>query len=471
MLKFERKIFDLTYYPNYSNIHYDNILYYIWQYMKFYNRKNEISDLKDMHLKSSKNAQMAILVGRRRVGKTMLALEYAKNHKSIYLFTSKKTEELLCQEFIEEIKVKFQMPVIGEIKRFKDVLKLLLEVSIKENITVIVDEFQEFYNINPAVFSEVQNLWDTYKSKSKIHLIFIGSVYSLMNKIFTNAKEPLFNRADRIFNIKPFSIKDTSLILKDYKNYSIQNLFDYHIFTGCMPRYLDIFVSNNLFSRKDIIDFMLSSNSPFLNEGKSILIEEFGKDYNTYFSILSLISSGKTSRPQIESILEKNIGGYLERLEKDFSIISKYKPFNAKEGSRLQKYRITDNFLTFWFRFIYSNWSTIESENFNYVKQIINRDFDSFTGLMLEKFFRELILESGKYNIVGSYWDRKGENEIDIVAVNELEKVLLFAEVKINKSKISINKLKQKCSKLIDDYKGYNIDFKAFSLEDANVYV
>lgn len=439
--------------------------------MKFYNRQGELNDLTTLYRQSKTHGKMIILTGRRRVGKTMLAREFAKSHPFIYLFVSKKTEELLCQEFVEEIKANFDVPVIGEIRHFKDILKLLFEISAKHNFTLIIDEFQEFYNINPAVFSEVQHLWDTYKNRAKINLIFIGSVYSLMYKIFMNAKEPLFNRADRVFSIKPFTIQNTALILKDYNHFSLKNLFNYYVFTGCMPRYIDILVSNNIFTFNEIVNFALSSNSPFLNEGKNILIEEFGKEYNTYFSILSLIASGKTSRPEMESILERNIGGYLDRLEKDFGIIEKYKPFDAKPGSRLQKYKIIDNFLVFWFRFIYSNWSAIETENFDYVKQIIQRDYDTYSGIMLEKFFRELILSSGKYNIVGSYWDRKGENEIDIVALNEMKKTILVAEVKLNKSKISISKLKEKSQKLLTSYPTFAVELKPLSLDDAETFL
>ncbi len=439
--------------------------------MKFYNRKTELAELDIIHKQSSQSGKMTILTGRRRVGKTLLALEFAKNHKFLYLFVSKKTEELLCQEFLKEINTHFSIPVIGEIKYFKDVFKLLLELSTQCNFTLIIDEFQEFYNINSAVFSEIQNLWDSYKAKSKINLIFIGSVYSLMHKIFLHANEPLFNRADRILSINPFTIKDTVQILKDYNNFSLNNLFDYYTITGCMPRYIDLLVSNDCFSLSEILDFILAPNSPFLHEGKNVLIEEFGKDYNTYFSILSLISSGKTSRPEIESILERNIGGYLDRLENDFGIVKKHKPVNAKPGSRLQKYKISDNFLTFWFRFIYSNWSAVETGNFDYIRKNIERDYSTYCGTMLENFFKELIASSGQYNIVGSYWDRKNENEIDIVAINEMEKQLFLAEVKLNKAKINMNKFKAKTITLLNSYKEYTSELAALSLEDAAAYL
>jgi AAA+ ATPase superfamily predicted ATPase len=124
-----------------------------------------------------------------------------------------------------------------------------------------------------------------------------------------------------------------------------------------------------------MVDFILKDNSPFLNEGKNLLIEEFGKDYGTYFSILELIAQGKTGRSEIESILEKPTGGFLDRLENDYHLIERYKSIHAKPKSRSQKYLIKDNFLKFWFRFIYKNRSAIEMGNFAYVKEIIRCDF------------------------------------------------------------------------------------------------
>lgn len=81
---------------------------------------------------------------------------------------------------------------------YRHVFRLLMEISKTEQIVLIIDEFQEFYNINQSVYSDIQN-------QTKAQLIFIGSVYSLMHKIFQNSKEPLFGRADRYIYLKPFS--------------------------------------------------------------------------------------------------------------------------------------------------------------------------------------------------------------------------------------------------------------------------
>ncbi|MBW1796583.1 MAG: ATP-binding protein [Deltaproteobacteria bacterium] len=439
--------------------------------MKFYGRQEELKELKKLYRQAKDSARMTVLTGRRRVGKTLLSLEFTRNHKFIYLFVSKKSEQLLCVEYIEEIKRIFNVPVIGEIRTFKDIFALLLEISRKEHFTLIIDEFQEFYNINPSVYSEMQHLWDVNKNRSKLNLILIGSVYSLMYKIFQNSKEPLFGRADRFLFIKPFAIKNINVILGDYGVSDLKTVFDYYVFTGGIPRYIDSLTANSAFSYKKIVDFALRTNSPFINEGKNLLIEEFGKEYGTYFSILELISVGKTARSEIESILERNTGGYLERLEKDYDIISKHKPINAKPNSRLQKYRINDNFLNFWFRFIYRNHSTIETCNFDYIKDLLERDYATYCGRILERFFHELFADTGRYNRIGSYWERGNQNEIDLVAINDMRKVIVISEVKLNKSKIDIETLKLKSRRLLSVYRAYKPEWLGLSLDDARKYI
>jgi len=313
--------------------------------MKFYNRNKELDSLHKLYQQSSESARMTVLTGRRRVGKTMLSLEFAQNYKFLYLFVSKKSEPLLCHEYIEEIKKTFTIPIIGQIQTFKDIFALLLEISRNERYTLIIDEVQEFFSINPSIFSDMQHLWDLNKNTCKLNLIFIGSVYSMLHKIFQDSKEPLFGRADRILFIKDFTIKTIKEVLSDHGIHDSKTLFDYYVFTGGMPKYIDLLISNSALSYNQAVDFILDTDSPFINEGKVLLIEEFGKEYGTYFSILELISIGKTARSEIESILECNIGGHLDRLENSYAIISKHKPIDAKPNSRLQKYKIMDNFL------------------------------------------------------------------------------------------------------------------------------
>ena len=434
--------------------------------MKFYNRQRELNNLKEIELSSKNSSKMSIIYGRRRVGKTTLVKK--AYDKKVYLFVSKKNEALLVQEFVLIIENELDTKILGEFKSFVKLFEYLLILSQTKPFTLIIDEFQEFFYINSSIFSDIQNLWDEYKNSTKLNLIFCGSIYSLMKKIFENQKEPLFNRANNKILLKPFKI-DTlqEYMIDNNPSYTPMDMLALYIFSGGVAKYLEIFYDKGSFSYEDMLKSIFAYNSLFIDEGKNILIEEFGKEYTTYFSILSLIASSKTSRSEIESILEKNIGGYLDRLENEYSIIKKIKPILAKEGSRNVKYEIIDNFLAFWFRFVFKYKSAVEIENYEFLQELVRRDFNTFAGKFLEKYIKEKLSLTKRYSIIGSYWERGNKNEIDIVAVDELNKNLLIAEVKLNKNKINLNLLEQKSKNLIPKFKDYHIEYKGFSLEDV----
>ena len=436
-----------------------------WKNMRFYNRQKELKNLKDIEVLSKKSSKMTVIVGRRRIGKTKLV--QVAYPKKVYLFVSKKNEALLYEEFISIIQNQLDIKVLGSFLKFKDLFEYLMNVSKATPFTLVIDEFQEFLHINVSIYSDMQNIWDSYKDETQMNLVLSGSIYSLMKKIFEDKKEPLFGRANNKIHLKPFDIKTIKEILQEhYPAYLDKDLLSFYILTGGVAKYVELFVDNSAFTLEKQLSLIFDEHSLFLDEGKNLLIEEFGKEYTTYFSILSLISSSKTARSEMESILGKNIGGYLDRLENEYTIIKKVKPIFAKEGSRTVKYEIIDNFFNFWFRFIYKYKSTIEIENYVYVKDIIKRDFSTFSGRFLEKYFIEKLKSSGEFSNIGTYWERGNQNEIDIVAVNDETKTMLIAEVKINLRKININVLKEKASKLTNKYKHYDIKYVGYSLED-----
>jgi len=433
--------------------------------MKFYNREQELKKLHQIEELSKVSSKMSIIVGRRRIGKTSLIKK--AYDKKVYLFVSKKSEALLCEEFISIIENELEVKVLGIYSSFAKLFEYLLDLAKEQHFTLVIDEFQEFLSINKTIYSDLQNLWDSYKDTTKLNLVLSGSIYSLMKKIFEDKKEPLFNRADLKIHLKPFTVITLQDILQDnYPKFTNEDLLSFYTITGGVAKYVELFVTFKAFTLKEQLDVIYEENSLFLEEGKNILVEEFGKEYTTYFSILSLIAAGKTARADMESILQKDVGGYLERLEREYSVIKRVKPIFAKEGSRVLKYEIVDNFFSFWFRFIYKYRSTIEIENYEYVKNIAKRDFSTYSGKFLEKWFIEKLKLTHQYSQIGNYWERGNKNEIDIVAVNEIEKTMLIAEVKINPKKISIKKLQEKSQKLISKFQDYTIDYRGLSLDD-----
>ncbi len=436
--------------------------------MKFYGRSAELVQLQHLSQRAyAGHGTMTLMVGRRRVGKTYLIKEcYQDDPNFLYFFVARKSQELLCEEYLKIISTKFTIPNWSVINSFLGLFEFILQQACATPLTVVFDEFQDFQYVDPAIFSGMQNLWDSYKHKSKIHIIACGSLYSIMCKIFENSKEPLFGRADTKIHLKPLKITDLKQILMDENQYSAENILTLYAIVGGIPRYLELLQVEHAWDLNAILPAMLNENSFFVNEGKDVLIEELGKDYRTYFSILSLISTGKTSRPAIESVLQTTTGGYIERLEQDFNIIERHRPMFAEENSRNIKYFIKDNFLNFWFRYFNKNQSAAEIGNFTYIINLIKEDFLTYSGRYLEQMVRELLAASGEYNIIGSYWEKDGSNEIDIIACNDHKKIMLIADVKLQSKKLNLDKLKYKAEKIIAKHSDYQIQFAGFSLEN-----
>lgn len=435
--------------------------------IRFYNREKELALLENTWVKSQKFAQMTFVVGRRRIGKTTLLTKAYEAGPMVYLFVAKKNEILLCEEFLEEISNSLGVEVFGTMRTFKDVFGFMMELSQTHNFTVIIDEFQEFYNINPSIYSDMQNIWDLKKNGSKMNLVLCGSVYSMMKRIFENAKEPLFGRATARIYLKAFDISTIKEIFEDYHpKYSSENLLAFYMLTGGVAKYVELLAEANAFTLDTILEEVFSANSLFLDEGRNVLVDEFGKDYGNYFSILSLIASGKTSRSVMESVLEMQIGGFLDRLENDFGLITKVRPILSKPYGRNVRYMINDQFLNFWFRFIYKYRGAIEMGNLEYVKKIVRRDYKTYSGLVLERYFVNKIVSEEDLSEIGSYWEKNNQNEIDIVALNCYQKKAIIIEVKRQQENIKMNVLRQKATSLVAKLENYTIEYRGLSMKD-----
>ena len=435
--------------------------------MKFYDRKKEQEILLQNKNQSEKSACFTVMVGRRRIGKTSLLLESVRGQKYLYLFVARKNENLLCSQFQSDAEKMLGLKIFGTITQFRDLFEQLLIFATREHFTLIIDEFQEFESVNPAIFSDIQNLWDQYKDKARINFIACGSIYSLMMKIFENRKEPLFGRLSSKIILQPFSVSVTKEILREYNaKYTPEDLLCLYLLTGGVAKYIELLMDAGAVTHKQMLDMVTRADSPFIGEGKDLLISEFGKEYGTYFSILQLIASGKNRQSEIDSIIDKNTGAYLVNLEKEYSLIVRNKPMFSKPGSRRARWSLNDNYLRFWFRFIYPNQSLIEMGRFDLLREYIDKNYEQYSGLILEKYFREKISESLRVTEIGSYWDSKGENEIDIVALNDLDKTSIIAEVKRNAKKIDMVKLETKVKSIQKHLAKYKTDIIGLSMDN-----
>ena len=152
----------------------------------------------------------------------------------------------------------------------------------------------------------------------------------------------------------------------------------------------------------------------------------------------------------------------------DYDIVGKSKPIGSKPTGRIQKYYIKDNFLKFWFRFVYKYRSAIENNNFQYIKKRLSDSLSSYSGPILEKLYHEIYRESGKYTEIGNYWEKGNQNEIDLVCIDEINKKLVIGEIKMKKEKINMDNLRKKSKNLIKNYKEYKVKEIGLGLSDID---
>lgn len=435
--------------------------------MRFYNREEELEILAKNREQSANQSVMTTLIGRRRTGKTSLLLKSVEGTRHLYLYVSKDNEQMLCKKFQEQATVTLGVQIFGQTSSFGELFEQLMRYGIDNNYTLIIDEFQNFLSINKSIPSSIQDVWDRYKDRARVNLILCGSIYSMMKRIFENGDEPLYGRRDSNMRLLPFSISTLKQILADHNpSYVAEDLLCLYMLTGGVAKYVALLMDAKATTKDKMLRCALAPDSPFLSEGTELLVSEFGRDYGTYFSILQLIAGGMTTQSEIDSIIGKNTGAYLNNLHVDYTFISKNTPILSKPGARNIKWQIDDPFLRFWFRFVYPYQGLIESNRTELLVQYVLDNYAQFTGRTLERLFHDRMWQSGQYTRIGNWWDKKGEQEIDMVALNEFDKTCVIAEIKRNPKKLSLSNLETKAATLSSEIKEYSIKYQLLSLED-----
>lgn len=440
--------------------------------MRFFDRETEFEKLREIEDLSHEVAQFTIITGRRRIGKTEMVKKFYENRTMLYFFVARKAEADLCDIFIEEIRTKLHIPIMdSKGMSFATIFKFIMELSQNQHITLFIDEFQDFYRVNPSIYSDMQNIWDNYKNKAHINLIVAGSVNTLMNKIFKNKKEPLFGRQTSTMHIRPFKPSVLKEIIAEYyPNYKKSDLLAIYTLTGGVAKYVELLIDRKKFTEKKMLDMFFERDSYFLPEGKNMLVDEFGKDYGIYFSILTLIAQGRNTRSELEQTLNiKELSGYLKNLSEEYGLISKMQPIYEKSTNKNVHYTIDDQFLKFWFRFVYKYTHIIEAGGNEKLRTIAERDFTTVSGKSLEHYFNEVLKETGNYTRLGYWHDRKGENEIDIIAEDEVDNKIEFIEVKRQAKNFDEEILRGKVESFMNtvgSFNGYEIIYRGLSIED-----
>lgn len=435
--------------------------------MRFYDREYEIAELRRLDALAESSAQFTVLMGRRRTGKTTLMMRAFEGTTYLYFFIGKKAESLQCIDFQRQIESVLGLHIHGQVTSIAMLLEELMVYACEKKLTIIIDEFQRLVDIDDGIISNIQKVWDKYHEKSHVHLIACGSIYSMMKKIFEDRKEPLFGRKTARIDLKPFTTSVIKQILSDYSpEYTHEDLLMLYAITGGVAKYVAQLMDEGCKTWEDMLQAVCRPSSIFLEEGTELLVGEFGRKYQIYYSILQLIANGMTSQSEIDSIIEKNTGRYLDTLDTEYSLIHKRRPMWAKPNSQGVKFYIDDCFLMFWFRFVEANRSMVELGKFDLLLELIRKEYPQYSGTVLEKYFRQWYGERERVTEVSHWWDSKGGNEIDLIAIEKLDKRATVAEIKRNPRKFSAQTLEEKFQNIKPHLRGYKVELIGLSMED-----
>jgi len=414
---------------------------------KFIDRKKELEFLNDEYKK--KESSLVILYGRRRIGKTSLIKEFGKNKDIIYFLATEESESqnmMALKNLIAENLKNNLLSVIQSIN-WEMLFKTVADETIGNKKVIVIDEFQYLGKINPAFPSIFQKIWDETLKDRNIMVILCGSLINMMETQTLNYNSPLYRR-------RTGQIKLKQIPFENYKDFFInkmteKELIEKYAVTGGVPKYIESFKG-----KKDIyteIKENIMSKQSYLYEEPSFLLQNEVSEVGSYFSIIKSIASGNRKLGNIASNLSvspTNLSKYLQVLI-NLDILEREVPVteNNPEKSKKGQYRIKDNFISFWFQFIYPNRSFLEMDKEELVLNKIKENFiDNHVSFVYENVCKEKMWDlniDGKlgmtFDKIGRWWNNK--EEIDIVGIDTLGENIIFGECKFYQNKLMDSKV------------------------------
>ena len=382
------------------------------------NFKDRESELKELNeVLGSNKFEFLIIYGRRRIGKTELILEATKNKKKIYyLSVGEKNLErfysLCLQHYPEGSKLKVDWETLFEF------LKTKVQV-------IIIDEFQNLIKEDKNILNIFQSITDITLKNSKLKLVLLGSSVSMITSQVLSYKSPLYGRRTGSMELKAISFFD---IKKFFPKFRIDQLVEIYGFADGIPFYL-IKIDKGLWSW---LTGEIKKEKSFLRDEVDFIMRYEFEDVSTYKLILEAIAFGKTKLNEIKDYIKvkrTDISPYLKNLL-EVRMIKRIVPITERAKSRLGRYYLSDNFLKFWFRYVYPNLSSIEEGIFD--MRSIKQDYNTYLGGVFEEVSRQFLIHNKEkffpFTKIGRWWHK--DREIDIVALNEQTKEILFCECK-----------------------------------------
>lgn len=412
---------------------------------EFIDRERELKVLEKEY--AADRSSLVILYGRRRVGKTALISHFVKNKPAVYFLATEESEiqnritfKDLAADFLDN-----RLLREAQVENWDIIFEALVQQIAKEKLIIVIDEFQYLGKSNSAFPSIFQRIWDTRLSKANVMVILCGSLITMMESQTLSYESPLYGRRTAQIKLQQIPYQYYSSF---YPGRSSRELVERYSITGGVPKYIELFEDrNDIF---DAIQEHILDKSGFLYEEPTFLLQHEVTDIGSYFSIIKTIAAGNQKPGKIASALSvppTSLPKYFKTLI-DLDILEREVPVTEPnpEKSKQGLYKIRDNFLQFWFRFIYPYRSYLESGHGEPVLRRLRKNFiDNHVSFIYEDICRETVWTlSTEEKLpflaakVGRWWDRPG-HEIDVVALADGAPQILFGECKFWTEPIGAN--------------------------------
>jgi AAA+ ATPase superfamily predicted ATPase len=400
----------------------------------FFDRFTEIADLEAEY--AQEHATFAIVFGRRRLGKTRLLREFAKDKPAIYFLATEEDEDENRTAFKNQAAIFTENTLLknAEVYDWFSIFETIARFNPEQKKCIIIDEFQYLGNTNPAFPSIMQKVWDTCLKDANVMLILCGSLISMMYEQTLSYQSPLFGRRTSQFRIKQIPFQ---YYKKFFPKFTRKDLVEFYSVTGGVPRYIEL-----VRGETDImtaVKHTILSPTGFLYDEPNFLLQKEVSSIGTYFSIIKTIAAGNHKLGDIASRLNAKQSALTKYLNTLIGLDILYREVPVTElypeKSRMGLYKIRDNFLVFWFKFVYPNLSYLETGNTKVVLQKLKTNFrDNHVAEVYEDICRAELIYTKKWpweflpNRIGRWWNKT--DEIDIVALDVDGKNAVFGECK-----------------------------------------
>lgn len=405
---------------------------------KFINRKKELEALRKEYKRQE--SSFVVIYGRRRVGKTALINNFCAGKDAIYFLATEESESENRENFKNIVARHFENNLLlnVDVSRWEDIFQVIRDrKNSKKRLILVIDEFQYLGKANQSFPSVMMGIWDNLLSKSNVMLILCGSLINMMTSQVLNYDSPLYGRRTAQIKLKQIEYK---YYHEFYAGLREDALIERYAVTGGVPKYIELFEeADDIYEaiRKNV----LSRNS-FLYAEPEFLLQKEVSEIGSYFSILKVIAAGNHKLGKISTVLglpQTNITKYLKVLS-ELDLIERQVPITEEnpEKSKMGLYFIKDNFIKFWFQFVYPYRSLLEAEQEEFVMDKIRQSFiKNHVSFVYEEVCRKktwnLLGKKLSFNRIGRWWG-KGDVEIDIVAYDSVGNDILFGECKYSKN-------------------------------------